>query len=76
MRATTIDGFQEQVTGICPVSEHRAEVVEKVAEYLMYKETYSTSTDPIPDFSERVPPEIALELSVVSFNLHYDLQGS
>ena len=32
----------------------------------MYKETYSKSTDPIPDFSERVPPEIALELSVHS----------
>lgn len=32
----------------------------------MYKETYSTSTDPIPDFSERVPPEIALELSVLT----------
>lgn len=36
--------------------------MEKVAEYLMYKERYTGSKEDIPDFQDRVKPEIALEL--------------
>lgn len=55
-------GFAEAQKGIINLEEQRAEVVEKVAEYLMYKERYTNSKDEIPDFKERVKPEIALEL--------------
>ncbi|PWN51432.1 hypothetical protein IE53DRAFT_386172 [Violaceomyces palustris] len=42
----------------------RGEVLEKVVEYLIYNTKYSqTSNDAdIPDFQNRIPPEIALEL--------------
>ena len=42
----------------------RGEVLEKVIEYLMWKTKYSdaSSTVDIPDFQNRIPPEIALEL--------------
>ncbi|KAI5474611.1 transcription elongation factor B, polypeptide 1 [Pseudohyphozyma bogoriensis] len=55
-------GFGESATGIITLEEQRSEIVEKVAEYLMYKERYSNSRDDPPDFQERVRPEIALEL--------------
>lgn len=47
--------------GICS-----AIVVEKLCEYLQYKSTYESvpAKEDIPDFSERVPPEIVLELCV------------
>jgi len=44
----------------------RAEVVEKVCEYLVYKERYKATKGEIPDFKERVKPEIALELCVAA----------
>lgn len=42
----------------------RGVVLEKVAEYLLFKQRYENTTnkDAIPDFQERIPPEIALEL--------------
>ena len=55
-------GFAEAQEGVIHLEEQRAEVVEKVAEYLMYKDRYSNSKDEIPDFKDRVRPEIALEL--------------
>lgn len=42
----------------------RAIIVEKVMEYLAHKHLYGKATgrDEIPDFQERIPPDIALEL--------------
>ena len=39
-------------------------MVEKLCEYLQYKSTYENAPprDDIPDFTERIPPEVALEL--------------
>ena len=41
-------------------------MVEKLCEYLQYKSTYEnvSAKEDIPDFTERVPPEIVLELYV------------
>lgn len=53
------------MSGVVGLPTLRSEIVEKVAEYLMYKDKYANSKDlVIPDFGERVPPEIALELYV------------
>ena len=43
-----------------------AAVVEKVLEYLAFKKQYENAgpRDEIPDFQERIPPEVALELYV------------
>lgn len=42
---------------------HRGEVLEKVIEYLHFKTKYGAAADvDIPDFKNRIPPEIALEL--------------
>lgn len=42
----------------------RAPVTEKVMEYLVFKAQYdkATSKEVIPDFQERIVPELALEL--------------
>ena len=42
-------------------------VVEKLSEYFQYKSTYENvpAKEDIPDFFERVPPEIVLELCVL-----------
>ena len=39
-------------------------IVEKLSEYLIYKSTYENAkrNEDIPDFQERVNPEISLEL--------------
>lgn len=41
-------------------------MAEKFVEYLAYKETYENlpANEDLPDFSERIAPEIALELCV------------
>jgi hypothetical protein len=46
----------------------RAAVTEKFVEYLAYKATYENvqPNEDIPDFIERIAPEIALELCVSS----------
>ncbi|KAI0260729.1 BTB/POZ protein [Gloeopeniophorella convolvens] len=58
--------FTEAVQKVCPVDERRvlAAVTEKFVEYLSYKTTYENvpTNEDIPDFSERIVPEIALEL--------------
>ncbi|TDL20355.1 POZ domain-containing protein [Rickenella mellea] len=55
--------FAEALSGTCPLQE-RAVVLEKVLEYLAYKNTYEEngSKDDLEHFEKRVPPEIALEL--------------
>jgi hypothetical protein len=47
----------------------RAAVTEKFVEYLAYKATYENAppNEDIPDFLERIDPEIALELYVQTF---------
>ncbi len=42
----------------------RGAVVEKLCEYLAYKSLYgqASAKEEIPDFGERIAPEIALEL--------------
>lgn len=59
---SVLAGFAEAISGVVSFPEIRAEVLEKVAEYLMYKQRYSGSKEEIPDFQSRVKPEIALEL--------------
>ena len=46
----------------------RGIVVEKLLEYLMYKKLHKDTANPkdIPDFQERIIPEIGLELSVIN----------
>jgi len=60
---TTPDSFTEAVQKVCVVDE-RAAVTEKFVEYLAYKATYENvnPNEEIPDFQERIAPEIALEL--------------
>ncbi|KAH9975398.1 BTB/POZ protein [Lactifluus volemus] len=55
--------FAEAVQKVCRVDE-RAAVTEKFVEYLAYKATYDNAppNEDIPDFIERIDPEIALEL--------------
>ncbi|KAI0281768.1 BTB/POZ protein [Russula aff. rugulosa BPL654] len=57
--------FTEAVQKVCPVDE-RAAVTEKFVEFLAYKATYENAqpNEEIPDFLERIAPEIALELCV------------
>ena len=57
------------LVSLCPCAEadamrNRGVVVEKLCEYLQYKATYEDAprNDDIPDFTERIPPEVALEL--------------
>lgn len=61
--------FAEASSNKVELPEQRPEIVEKVAEYLMYKEKYSHSKENVPDFKDRVKPETALELSVFSLSL-------
>ncbi|GAA5887109.1 hypothetical protein JCM16303_007137 [Sporobolomyces ruberrimus] len=58
--------FAEASSNKVELPEQRPEIVEKVAEYLMYKEKYSHSKENVPDFKDRVKPETALELLMIS----------
>jgi transcription elongation factor B subunit 1 len=51
---------------LLPLAISRAAVAEKVVEYLTFKDAYKSAgpKDDIPDFMERLPPELALELYV------------
>ncbi|KAH7890233.1 BTB/POZ protein, partial [Phlebopus sp. FC_14] len=57
--------FKEALANTCSISE-RATVVEKVCEYMSFKAHYegagSKEEVPINEFTERIPPEVALEL--------------
>lgn len=50
-------------------------MIEKAVEYLAHKHLYSKASpnESIPDFKERIPPEIALELLVANHLLVEDL---
>ncbi|KIP05739.1 hypothetical protein PHLGIDRAFT_107850 [Phlebiopsis gigantea 11061_1 CR5-6] len=60
-------GFAEASANTCR-AEERGVVVEKLCEYLQYKWTYERASpkEDIPDFSERIPPEVALELVIAA----------
>ncbi|GAA6009776.1 hypothetical protein JCM10207_004191 [Rhodosporidiobolus poonsookiae] len=66
IKDTLSTDFAEAQTGVISLPEQRAEIVEKVAEYLLYKEKYSNTKGEVPDFKDRVKPEIALELLMAS----------
>lgn len=61
------DGFTEQETGIIK-QDFRSVILEKVAEYLVYKERWTVGLAPgekvedMPDFHQRLPGDIALEM--------------
>ncbi|KZT06615.1 POZ domain-containing protein [Laetiporus sulphureus 93-53] len=58
--------FSEAVTNTCAINE-RGVVLEKLCEYLSYKALYENAPQrDIPDFTERITPEIALELLVAA----------
>lgn len=56
-------GFRPQIADALRAS---AVVTEKLVEYLSYKATYEHAPpkEDIPDFYERIMPEVALELCV------------
>ncbi|KAF9511625.1 hypothetical protein BS47DRAFT_1141389 [Hydnum rufescens UP504] len=55
--------FSESHSNACNIP-YRGAVVEKVVEYLSFKAQFQEPkpNEDIPDFQERIPPEIALEL--------------
>ncbi|KAL1939315.1 hypothetical protein VTO73DRAFT_10118 [Trametes versicolor] len=55
--------FSEALSNTAHTNE-RAVIVEKLCEYLSYKSLYESAkkNEEIPDFQERVYPEISLEL--------------
>ncbi|EIW75682.1 POZ domain-containing protein [Coniophora puteana RWD-64-598 SS2] len=57
--------FKEALANTCPIEE-RAAVVEKVCEYMSFKAHHENAPPreeiPVNEFTERIPPEIALEL--------------
>ncbi|KAH9830184.1 BTB/POZ protein [Rhodofomes roseus] len=54
--------FAEAATNTCTIDD-RGIIVEKLCEYLSYKNLYKDSPPKeIPDFLERLQPEIALDL--------------
>ncbi|KAI1792196.1 POZ domain-containing protein, partial [Ganoderma leucocontextum] len=59
--------FSEAISNTCTINE-RGIIVEKLSEYLIYKSTYENArkNEEIPDFQERVTPEISLELLVAA----------
>lgn len=50
---------------------NRGIVVEKLCEYLQYKHTYENAPvkEDVPEFTERIPPEVALELCVAPYSV-------
>ncbi|CAL1710686.1 unnamed protein product [Somion occarium] len=60
---SAVRNFAEAAMNTCRLEE-RGIVVEKLLEYLAYKSTFESAPkkEDIPDFMERIAPEIALEL--------------
>ncbi|EGN94332.1 hypothetical protein SERLA73DRAFT_62566, partial [Serpula lacrymans var. lacrymans S7.3] len=57
--------FREALANTCPINE-RGVIIEKVCEYMAFK-AYHEGMGPkeevsVNEFTERVPPEVALEL--------------
>ncbi|POY74160.1 hypothetical protein BMF94_2734 [Rhodotorula taiwanensis] len=66
IKTTLSSDFSETTSGRIELPEQRAEIVEKVAEYLVYKDRYKETKGEIPDFKDRIKPEIALEMLMAS----------
>ncbi|KIM55363.1 hypothetical protein SCLCIDRAFT_305371 [Scleroderma citrinum Foug A] len=62
---STDSTFREALANTCSISE-RAVLVEKICEYMSFKAQYEAGGPkeevPLNEFTERIPPEIALEL--------------
>lgn len=62
---STDSTFREALANTCSISE-RAVLVEKICEYMSFKAQYEAAGPkeevPLNEFTERIPPEIALEL--------------
>uniref|UniRef100_A0A7S1BC12 Elongin-C n=1 Tax=Corethron hystrix TaxID=216773 RepID=A0A7S1BC12_9STRA len=56
--------FMEGREGVVRLPDIRSRIVEKVCQYLLYKEQYAHSTGTIPTFE--IEPEVSLELLVAS----------
>ncbi|OCH84078.1 POZ domain-containing protein [Obba rivulosa] len=57
--------FSEAVSNTCTMKDERGAVVERLCEYLQFKAIYdngSLKKEELPDFTERLAPEVALEL--------------
>ncbi|KAG2074441.1 POZ domain-containing protein [Suillus decipiens] len=71
--------FREAIANTCPISE-RAAVVEKVCEYMSFKAYYegpgSKEGVDVNEFTERIPPEVALELLLAADYLEGVLDSS
>jgi hypothetical protein len=54
-------------------SSRRGAVVEKICEYLVHKNTYDNAgpKDDVPEFTTRIPPEMALELYACPLSVMY-----
>ncbi|KZT21887.1 POZ domain-containing protein, partial [Neolentinus lepideus HHB14362 ss-1] len=61
---STESNFREAIASVCEIPDTRAVVVEKLCEYMAYKAQYENTPpkEDIPDFMERILPELALEL--------------
>jgi transcription elongation factor B subunit 1 len=64
MKAMLEGGFSESENNVVRFPEIQGPILEKVVEYLYYKDKYRKSTGQIPEFV--IEPEIALELLVAS----------
>lgn len=60
---STDSAFREALENTCPISE-RAVIVEKVCEYMAFNAQYEGSKEEVPlnELTERIFPEVALEL--------------
>ncbi|KAF2668030.1 putative Elongin-C [Microthyrium microscopicum] len=56
-------GFKESVTGVCHFENISGTVLEKVCEYLYYKDRYQGMTN-VPDLE--IAPEVSLELALAA----------
>jgi len=67
MRDSLSSGFSEATLRTLDIEE-RPIITEKVLEYLAHKTTYENAEkkEDIPDFMERIPAELALELLTAS----------
>ncbi|KAG6334526.1 hypothetical protein ID866_4560 [Astraeus odoratus] len=73
---STDSTFREARASTCPISE-RAVLVEKVCEYMTFKAQYENAGPkeeiPLHEFTERLPPEVALELLLAADYLEGDV---
>lgn len=66
MSGTLDDMFASDMTeahsGVAHFPEISQPVLEKVGEYLVYKYKWKDGAEHVPDFHDRIPPPIALDM--------------